>query len=480
MPAARFWRIVAIDTYAAGDLELSEFALYEGTARVDGSASVSSTAVPVAGVLSALSDGSFSTSARWSGEDVRLPGFAVVWDFGAPQEVTGMGVAGPSKEMFPHTCSVHRSEDGIFWRGGGALFLEYADSDTFASPENFSEHRSGLELLLHFDGDAIDRSYSRKSVSMSAGATIETGSAKFGSGYLSAPGFLNTRCQIEGVLRNIGDDDFTIEMFVRVRSPLLGREWGSLFQLGNEYQDGVLNIVRNGSSSPVTLFQDYHAGGYIGAPVAGTLPGGVWVHLAVSRVNGVLRVFIGGVKGLERAPGPGSTLVGGTLTLGNRTTLNSELGVDFDEVTVINGVGLYVNDFTPPNGPVADPAAAPVIPRRTPTAQPVLLGEDVVGFTQPATCVPPSPFDIYDAGRGRITGTVKEKNAPINTPLARRVILFSMPGSRAIRETWSDPTTGAYEFTEVPLDRVYTVISYDHTGAYRAVVSDNIQPTLMP
>ena len=112
-------------------------------------------------------------------------------------------------------------------------------------------------------------------------------------------------------------------------------------------------------------------------------------------------------------------------------------------------------------------------------ARPVILGAAVTGPTQSVTTAAQSPVDIYDAGRGRITATVKEKNTPANMPLKRRVVLLSMPGSRAIRETWSDPATGVYTFDEVALDRVYTVVSYDHTGIYRGVVADNLTPELM-
>lgn len=89
-------------------------------------------------------------------------------------------------------------------------------------------------------------------------------------------------------------------------------------------------------------------------------------------------------------------------------------------------------------------------------------------------------LDVYDAGRGIITGTVKEKNTPANTPLKRRVVLLSMPGSRAIRETWSDETTGAYSFPYIDRGRTYTVLSFDHAGNYRAVIADNLTPDAMP
>ena len=113
-------------------------------------------------------------------------------------------------------------------------------------------------------------------------------------------------------------------------------------------------------------------------------------------------------------------------------------------------------------------------------SRPLILGSAVVGATQAVTQTLAAQIDREDGGRGRITGTVKEKNTPANTPLKRRVVLLSMPGSRAIRETWSDPVTGVYEFNGIATDRTYTVIAYDHTGVYRGVVADNLTPEVMP
>lgn len=113
-------------------------------------------------------------------------------------------------------------------------------------------------------------------------------------------------------------------------------------------------------------------------------------------------------------------------------------------------------------------------------SRPLILGSAVVGATQAVTKTLAAQIDREDGGAGRIVGTVKEKNTPANTPLKRRVVLLSMPGSRVMRETWSDPVTGAYEFREIAIDRTYTVIAYDHTGIYRGVVADNLTPELMP
>lgn len=85
--------------------------------------------------------------------------------------------------------------------------------------------------------------------------------------------------------------------------------------------------------------------------------------------------------------------------------------------------------------------------------------------------------DMYYGGLGTITGTVKEKNTPANTPLRRRVLLIDEASRMTIRETWSDAATGNYEFRGVKQGVKYTVISYDHLHNYRAVIADNQDAT---
>jgi hypothetical protein len=83
---------------------------------------------------------------------------------------------------------------------------------------------------------------------------------------------------------------------------------------------------------------------------------------------------------------------------------------------------------------------------------------------------------IYFGGKGRVSGTVK--NTP-NSPVHRRVVLLDEPTRTLIRETWSDAITGAYTFDGIAMGSTYTVVSYDHTQAFRAVVADRVVPELM-
>lgn len=83
-----------------------------------------------------------------------------------------------------------------------------------------------------------------------------------------------------------------------------------------------------------------------------------------------------------------------------------------------------------------------------------------------------SPF----TGIGKIVGTVSEKALPSNHPLSRRVVLLLEPSQQPVMETTSNSVTGYYEFKNLSLARTFTVIAFDHTGTYRAVIADKLTP----
>ncbi len=87
---------------------------------------------------------------------------------------------------------------------------------------------------------------------------------------------------------------------------------------------------------------------------------------------------------------------------------------------------------------------------------------------------------VLGQGIGRVQGSVAEKHLPTNTPWSRKVRLIRERDGMVIREMWSDPITGAYDFQYIDEIQLYTVVSYDYTGAHRAVIADRIVPELMP
>lgn len=73
-------------------------------------------------------------------------------------------------------------------------------------------------------------------------------------------------------------------------------------------------------------------------------------------------------------------------------------------------------------------------------------------------------------------GTTKNTGSP-NAPVRRRVRLHDHPSGRLVREMWSDPVTGAYQFTGLRAGTYY-VTAFDHTGEYNGeIMTDVVLPT---
>ena len=88
-------------------------------------------------------------------------------------------------------------------------------------------------------------------------------------------------------------------------------------------------------------------------------------------------------------------------------------------------------------------------------------------------------FDLYNGGVGRVRGTVKDKALPINIPVFCRVDLIDEQSRVVIREQWTNPVTGAYDFKGIKMGVPYTTLAYDPTGAERAVVANGQIPESM-
>ena len=95
-----------------------------------------------------------------------------------------------------------------------------------------------------------------------------------------------------------------------------------------------------------------------------------------------------------------------------------------------------------------------------------------------AGAAPTHPWE--HKGPGKISGTVKERGAGGDAPVHRLVRLIRDRDGVLVRSAWSDPTTGAYSFSGVPIDYQYTALSYDFNKNFRAVAADNLTPELMP
>jgi hypothetical protein len=210
---------------------------------------------------------------------------------------------------------------------------------------------------------------------------------------------------------------------------------------------------------------------------------GQWHHIAITRsAAGQSRLWI---NGEGRAPvgasGDSASAPFGVFNLPGRLDLPSLSGVHLDEVRWTRNVQRYTENFTPEQhltvgmtGLSPVPIQGSVISTLGPVVPPLVFFDEV----QTGRVINgPAEIDTWYGGTHRIRGTVKEKNTPVNTPLARRVVLLDRRTHRTVQSTWSDATTGNYEFRNIAPSSValdYTIVSYDHTTLYRAVIADNV------
>lgn len=485
MAAHRYWRAVGLEACGAGDLELSAFHLLAAGIRVDAPATLTSNAAPdVSGALEDLQDDVLTTAPRWSAQAVKT--LILQWDFGgSPADVGAIQLAGDSEVLFLLIVKIMWSDDGVAWAPISTLSgIQWLGSGQ-AVDVPVADVIQATSVML-FDGTNEDLALRNWSGPF---GTFEAGvyglARKFGNRYESL-----ASAQIV-----MGAADWTIEM--KVKLTIVAGKYAWLltqdanteagtrgFQFLYGAAEGCLLFTASpGVSTTITgpaLDAQNYSGGYL--------------FVVCQRRGDVLTIAVDGVAKSTALPaGYVMPALGSTpLTIGpisEITVIDAPFSMDRLRITL--GAARYVTDFSEPakwssfgdgqnrvKGRVA-PAdtfalvTGPAILYGAPSiAPPVYLGVE-------SGCVKDYITGVLGQGVGRVRGTIKEKGT-VNTPLHRKVRLIREKDGLVIREAWSDPVTGAYDFKYVDEAQTFTVISYDHLHNHRAVVADNMIPEAMP
>ena len=484
MPAARYWRIVGVETYAGGDLELSELHLYDASGRVDAAATLTSTIAPAAGTLAALQDDNLGTTCRFEGAAVRSGGFAFVWDFGAGNTAAAMGLrlGAAAQNVFMAGCSLQYSTDGAqwwphitlnryIWPGAGA----YTPAIVLDDP-----HIDKVALLLHMDGvdgstTFKDSSLTAKAITASGNAKVSAAQSKWGGASLALDGsgdYLSAPAHADFVF---GSGDFTVELLINTTT-------AQEKVLVDQYERGNDNswqlLVRDGKLS-------WYSGGYV-LTGAAAVNNGAWHHVAAARSAGTLRFFVDGV-------------LDGSVALGRNFNTNLVLGIgaqvgarnsvyDFpgyiDELRITKGVCRYTDNFAPPTGPFPDSAGGifflPATMHIAGSAAQLAASSPVPAFSTRRAHSLQMARDMEHGGPGTIYGTTKTKGASANTPTHARVVLLHQRSKLPVREVWSDPITGAFVFEGIDTTQQFLTLAEDAAGNFRPVAASRLVPEVAP
>ena len=217
-------------------------------------------------------------------------------------------------------------------------------------------------LLLHFDGangstTFTDSGPNALTVTANGNAVISTAQSKFGgaSGYFDGSGgFLQIS---SSDFSNFGSDDFTVETWlycssfapVNLDRQTIAAQWSGggayIWMFEFDAENLILTQGNNG----------FHAGQDFVVPWTPTP--NTWQHVAVSRENGVVRMFL---NGQLLASGNYAFNMTGTadLIIGKNPDNNTRwLNGYLDDFRIVKGTALYTADFTPPTAAFPNPPA---------------------------------------------------------------------------------------------------------------------------
>ena len=86
--------------------------------------------------------------------------------------------------------------------------------------------------------------------------------------------------------------------------------------------------------------------------------------------------------------------------------------------------------------------------------------------------------DVEFGGLGAIYGTTKTKGSP-NAPTKARVVLAHQRSKLPVRETWSDPVTGYFEFRGIDVNQQFLTLAEDVDGNFRPVAANRLTPEVL-
>ena len=444
MPAARYWRIVGIETAGGGDLELSEIALYSGASRIDGAATLTSSHAPVAGALVDLKDGSTSTACRFAAADVRSAGFYLQWDFGTATDVTEvrLGASASASRFMAAATILQGAALGAWTYVSAVMGIVYPGASTMTT--------SSAGGFLATTWNPLDKD---------ADVTLSNSN-------LTAASLGSNNGPVRSVF-GASTGKWYWELTYASVTPVVGvalPSWVLLDYPG--YRSNSLGFFGGGTPKKI---KDATQTNYGAAWASGVVLG-----VALNMDAGTIEIFMNGA--------PQGVMFSGLSGVYHAVSGSSASG---SIVTANFGASAFA--FAPPVGFVAGFGARTILfpVTSTPAARTVRSGFATAARAPvPTHSTPLTPRlqlarDVEHGGPGTIYGTTKTKGTP-NLPTKARVVLLHQRSKLPVRETWSDPATGAFAFAGIDTAQQFLTLAEDAAGNFRPVAANLLTPEVLP
>ena len=233
----------------------------------------------------------------------------------------------------------------------GKIFINSATAGSVASPTSPTSdpYFSNVKALFHFDNSWVDSSSSNVTVQRFANPQLNTTTFKYGSGSL----YTNGGITYWTMPSTIGTNDLTMECWI---NPISGSSANDALVFSTGYGGNDLLWVQRDSTnnSPIRLVVTVGSTSAKTTVVSGStgteIADGVWSHLAVTKTNGVYKLFVNGVDS-----GTGSSnstsLLGTSAHIGRNAGGGQTLYAYIDDFRLTVGTSRYTSNFSVPTGP---------------------------------------------------------------------------------------------------------------------------------
>jgi len=220
---------------------------------------------------------------------------------------------------------------------------------------NYDPYFNNVSLLLHFDGasgstDFVDNSSKLQVVNYEGSTSLNNTNYKFGS----ASAYFNSLGSKVYVANSpdfvFGSADFTIECWVYI---VTGQAYARIIHFGPFWQsNNAFNLLAIDADYPNKItFARYKLG--VSRLCVSTLDikRDTWYNVAVTRKDGIFRLFINGILESTNSNYVGITIEENTtttVTVGSAiTTSGGEDLIGYvDELRITKGIARYVSNFT--------------------------------------------------------------------------------------------------------------------------------------
>lgn len=450
MAAHRYWRALGFEAYGSTGLELSEFQLLAASTRVDAVATLTSNIAPDSGSLANLKDDSTATVAFWSASNVRS--LVLSWDFGgSAQDVTDVVIGGGSSiDKFLFSLALQYSDDAITWTaynwGSG---VSATGRGPIAWPGAYAQTVSVTRGVWNYS-DMVTGYSVTGGATLNCNGTSNSGKARAWSVQSSGIRQFELLLTANNIAR-LGVATFAAPLNTPTGNDV-GASWAFNCSTGEKAIAGSVSA-------------------YSTALVLGTVLG-----VTVDFTTGTLTFYKNGVSLGTAATGLPAGLYPSVYFNPSSTATCALKTSGF--TYPIAGASAWDDALAVPLS-VGSAGRAPLTALDVPTSA---SGVVTYGTLNLSNSNIKTRNDFYTGvlgqGIGRISGTVKEIGTP-NVPVFVRVRLVRERDFLPVREMWSDPITGAYQFDYVDELQKYTVIAFDHTHTERAVIGDNLTPDII-